>query len=145
MNKALALKIKGLIEENNLSVQGLEKKAGLKINAVRNILTGHSKKPSAETLLAVAKALNCSISDLLGEVSQDQNISSNIEKVVFKNHDLLSEIAVYIISEFKKSKEVVAALDLINLTQEIYKYSSENNDNQLDQRFASWLLSKHLD
>ena len=145
MNEALVLKIKGLIEDNNLSVQGLEKKAGLKINAVRNILTGHSKKPSAETLLAVSKALNCSISDLLGEVEQERSRNQHVDKLVFANHDLLSETVKYVIHEFKINKEDVTTHELINLTREIYKYSSENNENQIDLKLPSWILYKHFD
>lgn len=145
MTQALAGKIRGLIQANKLSVQGLEKKAGLKINAVRNILTGHSKKPSAETLLAVAKALNCSISDLLGEDGPDEQRGTSNKNMVFSHHKLLSDIMTHVIAEFEMNHEEVKTGDLISLSQEIYKYSCENNENQLDLKFASWLLKKHFD
>ncbi len=43
-----------------------KRKAGLKINVARNILRGQSKRPTAETLQAIATAMDCTVQDLLG-------------------------------------------------------------------------------
>ena len=45
------------MEAMRLSIYALEKKAGLKRSAARNILQGFSKKPSAEALKAIAGVL----------------------------------------------------------------------------------------
>ena len=60
------MQIKRRMIAKSLNIQSLEKKAGLKISAVRNILNGTSKKPNVFTLYAIAEALSCSILDLLG-------------------------------------------------------------------------------
>jgi len=143
MSGSLAHKIKGLIDSKDLSVQGLEKKAGLKINAVRNILTGHSKKPSAETLLAVAKALDCSISDLLEEESPHKRKEA-FKDMKFSNHTLLSNITTYIIKVYGNHGEDLSSRELMTASQEIYTYSCENNNGVFDEKFAKWLLDKHF-
>jgi len=63
----LKQKIREKLNEQNLSVAALEKKAGLKMSAVRNILRGQTRKPSAYTLKKISDALNCKIDDLLVE------------------------------------------------------------------------------
>lgn len=67
MNEQLILKIKEKMENQHLSVYALEKEAGLKPQAVRNILWGKSKNPGGAVLKAIAKVLNCSVDELLGD------------------------------------------------------------------------------
>lgn len=144
MNERLALKIKELITEKNISVQGLEKKAGLKINAVRNILTGHSKKPSAENLLAVAKALNCSISELLEE-ERPESKEAQLKDMEFSNHKLLREITQYVIHYYEEKNAKLGTYTFISTIQDIYTYSCDNNNEHFDEKFALWLLAKHFE
>lgn len=48
-----------------LSARGLSLSAGLNDSAVKNILNGRSVHPRADTLTALARALGCTMSDLL--------------------------------------------------------------------------------
>lgn len=144
MTQGLALKLKTLIEEKNFSVQGLEKKAGLKTNAVRNVLTGHSKKPSAELVMAIAIALDYPVGYLLGERPADQDDTQNLNNISFSCPALLGETLACIIKMYAHHKEEVKARDLLSLTQEIYTYSQENTEGKLDKKFAQWLLKKQF-
>ncbi|NUB35688.1 helix-turn-helix domain-containing protein [Azospirillum brasilense] len=45
----------------------LERRAGLREGAAKNILRGKSKNPRADTLQKLAQALGCSVADLTGE------------------------------------------------------------------------------
>ena len=65
MGSALKEKITERMEAKNLSIAELERRAGLSIHSVRNILKGRIKKPSAQSLQAIAEALECSIVDLM--------------------------------------------------------------------------------
>lgn len=65
MKSALQNQITIRMKAKALSIAVLEREAGLKINAVRDILSGQSRKPSAETLQAIANGLECSVRDLL--------------------------------------------------------------------------------
>lgn len=145
MSSKLAFKLKELIEENSLSVQGLEKKAGLKIHAVRNILTGQTKKPSAETLLAVSKALNCSIGELLDEEIPTKEKLDSIKDFKFENLKLLEETIEYIITYHKKHSDSLGNKELLQATEQIYLYSVKNNDGSLDHQFAEWFLDRETD
>jgi transcriptional regulator with XRE-family HTH domain len=143
MSSKLACKLKGLIEENSLSIQGLEKRAGLKIHAVRNILTGQTKRPSAETLLAVSKALNCSIGELLDE---EAPVKENKEKArEFEDLDLLIKVLTFIVEYYNTNSLPLTNQDLFQLTEQAYSYSIKNNQGLLDEGFAEWLLDRELD
>lgn len=128
-----------------MSVQGLEKKAGLKIHAVRNILTGQTKKPSAETLLAVSKALDCSIGELLGEESLAKEGQETFQDFHFTNLDLLEETLALILSYYKKEGITLLNKDLLGATEQIYQYSEKNNKGLLDRQFAEWFLERKPD
>lgn len=145
MNVNLAKKIKEKIQENRLNVQSLEKEAGLKVHAVRNILTGRSKNPGAETLLAISKVLHCSVSELLGEIStsKEENIYHKNEE--FENLDLLLEAASYTIKECSKYKENIKIKDLFDLIYDVYKYSYNNNNQNFDEKFANWMIERYFD
>ena len=144
MHQNLAVKIRELIEKNNLSVQGLEKRAGLKLNVVRNILVGKSKKPSAELLLSIARVFKCSISELLEEEAYQPSGGLVLKDLSFPNHALLSDTLTHIIKAYGALQKTVDVAHLLSLTQEIYAYSAENNKGQLDKTFTRWLCAQKL-
>lgn len=144
MEHDLALKIKDLINKNNLSVQGLEKKAGLKINAVRNILSGQSKNPQAKTLLAVSKALDCSISDLLEEDLPFKKDKKSVDEIEFENFDLLEKILIYIITFHKTRSASLTTRQLMKGAQEIYLYCLKHNKGVFEKNFSEWFLEKEI-
>jgi len=88
MATALQMKIQGYLDQNHLSMKGLERKAGVKVNTVRNILRGQSKRPSGETLQALAKILGCTIFDLLRdpqespETRQTDRAETGLQKMI---------------------------------------------------------------
>jgi transcriptional regulator with XRE-family HTH domain len=53
------------MQKAGLSMKNLALKAGLNETYVRDILSGRSKNPRHEGLVAIATALNCSILDLI--------------------------------------------------------------------------------
>jgi transcriptional regulator with XRE-family HTH domain len=83
MIEMLVEKIKFLLEENNLSVQALEKKAGLKANAVYNLISGNIKKPKLQTVQSLSQALSCSFEDLV-----DDRVE--LDKLTFTRRSTLS-------------------------------------------------------
>ena len=65
MQSGLQKRIKNYLDATGLSVSSLEKKAGLKTNVARNILTGQSKKPGAVTLQPIADVIGCLVTYFL--------------------------------------------------------------------------------
>src|SRR5271155_5297523 len=95
MATALQIRLKHLMQEKNLRTSDLEKLAGLKMSAVRNILLGKTKHPKAETLQAIVDVLGCTIADLLGKdlPKEEANPSPKLE-----NPQLFLEAAQALVS-----------------------------------------------
>lgn len=142
MAHSVAEKIRHKIESQNLSVMGLEKKAGLKVHAVQNILSGQSKKPNVDTLVAVANALGCTLSDLIDGAPASKTSSSNSKTDSFSNWELLEEINIYVVREMKKIHNNISPLVFSETIQEIYAYCEDIGNGAFDKGFATWVLKR---
>lgn len=145
VNAGLQQQIRERMLDKNLSVAALERKAGLRMSAVRNILRGQSKRPSAENLRAIAKTLECSITDLIGP---DPEAAAPPEpkgsSIRFTEPQLLldsSKIIVEILSSKDHSLTVENVLDLIG---QVYLYSAQNQESEIDTRFANWVVDQAI-
>jgi len=67
MEQGLSERLLRLKRERGLSYRKIAEKAGLGETAVRDIVVGRSRSPKLETLEAIAKALNVSVSYLAAE------------------------------------------------------------------------------
>lgn len=143
MSSELALRIRHLLDYQNLSIQGLEKKAGLKVNAVRNILSGNSRRPNAELLLSISKVLGCSIEELLGEERPLKNLEAFSEKD-YSNYQLVLECLTFIVTFYERENLKLSDLVLLKMTRELYEFSQKNNHSLFDKDFAQWFLSREL-
>jgi transcriptional regulator with XRE-family HTH domain len=136
------------MESKQLTVHALERKAGLNRSAVRNILQGFSKKPSANVLMTIAEALDCTIEDLVGQGNDE--LSGRIKTVVKTRNthawnDKLYIDAVKAVTKFAGEKDSQLKSDrIISLINETYKYSLDKGSDTLDQDFTKWLISKSL-
>ena len=84
MSTQLAQQLEIRMRAKNLSAIDLEKEARLNSHAVRNILRGTSKKPSAETLQAVSDVLGCTVKDLLAKQTplQDDDLDNSQDAIM---------------------------------------------------------------
>ncbi len=136
------------IEASNFSVNALEKKAGLKRSAVRNILQGFSKKPSADVLLSIAEALNCTVDDLIGSRSSSDVVPSNIKSTskprnLHPWNDTLYIEAVKLVSKILHEKDMqLKSEQTIALINESYKYSLDKGSDEVDVDFTKWLVER---
>jgi len=145
-------KLKEKLVETGISVHALEKQAGLKRSAIQNILHGKSKKPSAEILYAITKVLGCSMQDLLGRndsgthtiFSQPKPLISSPASHSDEHLDLdLYTKAVKAASDILKSQHInLSQTFALNYIQEIYQYSLNSKQEDIDLRFAEWLASR---
>jgi transcriptional regulator with XRE-family HTH domain len=83
-------KIVEKLKEKNLSISVLERKAGLSIHTIRNILKGRIKNPRAEVLSSVAEVLECSLLDLITPSSfptsfEQKNNKTSKENILLEN------------------------------------------------------------
>lgn len=150
MDSEVKEKIIERMEARNLSIAELERRAGLSIHSVRNILKGRIKKPSAQSLQAIAEALDCSIIDLMNNSpSQSGPHSLELERKFKKSPtlecpELMIECASTILNLIKKSEKMVTVDEYLDIVKKVYFYSSKEEPRKLDLRFAEWLIESQL-
>lgn len=146
MVSLVAQKIKSKMTEQRFTVASLEREAGLKVHAVRNILLGKSKNPSADTLKAISNVLGCTVDDLLNtenETSQAPN-KKHDAAIEIRNPDLFRNVVQGILEVFKEHKKTPTYKDLSFMVLEVYQYSVENNNEEADKSFMTWLYSRNF-
>lgn len=139
MATALQIRLKHLMQEKNLRTSDLEKLAGLKMSAVRNILLGKTRHPKAETLQAIAEVLGCTIADLLGKDLPKEEASTS-PKLDYP--DLFLEATQSLLSLLEKEKCNLTLDQACMIIKETYAYSTQTEAKAIDHQFAKWLFSK---
>lgn len=136
--------IESRMQEKNLNARELERRAGLKISAVRNILSGQSKNPGIEVIAAIAKLLNCSTDELLGLEQGKAKAESTKQKVISIWDYSLYENCLKEVNNYLSQKNVKPQAEQILLfIREAYIYSLEGKDKKADLRFIKWIIDSH--
>lgn len=129
--------LKKKISTKNISISQLEKAAQLKTNAVRNIISGASKNPSAQTLLSIANALGCSIEELLDD--REKPIK---ETNVLIDAFLMEKIVNHILNILKNQKKCIPFNVFNDILEKSYLYSIRKNKS-MDTVFIEWLIDQN--
>lgn len=72
IQELIRCRIQSRLDDIGKSVSKAPVDAGLSRSAIRDILSGKSASPSVDTLVAIARSLDCSVSYLIGEGVLDQ-------------------------------------------------------------------------
>lgn len=138
--KQIALRLKA----KNLSAATLAKEASLKVHAVSNILRGSSKQPSAETLLAIADVLGCTVRDLLeqNDVLTLQDMPSDSRDIFMdethENSNLLLNVVEFVTNHIHKKNYTLTNKQIFTCIEEIYLHSIQNKD--VNKQFGEWFI-----
>ena len=133
----LQLKLSELMTQKNVTISDIEKTTGLNKNTINSILTGASKNPTANTLRAIAKALDVSLEFIL---SDDETNIDALNKDQMKIFSDVTSATINIIID----KYLSFTIDKLNsLIKEIYQYSVKINPPYIDDRFINWIVDKH--
>lgn len=138
MSDILLKNIQSHIDQKCLSVSAVERMAGLKKNAVYNILKGISKKPSLETIQAISIALGCSINDLIEEREASMNDASEI----LEDPSFFVESAKLITLVLSEKDKAVPLEVFCSMAQELYLFSFKKKLQNPDRDFAEWIVDK---
>jgi len=149
-NTKLTENIRQKLSTKNISVSELERRAGLKQSTLQNILYGRSKNPSIETIKSIARELNCSIEELIGELDYlNPNTLNNPNHK--EQEEALDEHPWNPVLFIKTIEMVQSILDAKKITlpkkqvlasvDEVYRYSNGVSD-EVDRRFAEWIVDK---
>lgn len=146
METFLQRRIKNYLNATGLSVAALERKAGLKLNVARNILRGQSKKPTAETLQAIANVMECTIQDLLG-VKKETFSSSDLTppddgSALLEDPEVLNDAMKYTLKIIREKKYKVTVKQVFAIVQEIYTYSLRKSPPHVEPDFVEWLTER---
>lgn len=143
MTTPLQETLKAYLEKHGLSVAELERQAGLKLNVLRNIIKGQSRKPTAETLRGIAGAIGCSVEDLLAgrtETTSEFNKLLNSPKV--EHPQLLQDTLKAILDYAKRNKLTFTVQQTLFILEETYAYFIQKTPPQIDTDFMDWFIGK---
>lgn len=147
MSTQLAKQISMRMKAKNLSILALEREAGLKTHAVRNILRGNSKRPSAEIVQAVADVLGCTVKELLEnqEIFQENEEGSDSRDDLLQSPytypDLLVDTARHLNEELKQRKYDLTVQQVLTCLEETYLRSCRQHPEKVDKEFMKWFLN----
>lgn len=137
----LRMQLKKKLLEHNMKASTLEKKAGIRPSSLQNILQGRSKNPSIEILKLAASALNCTVSELLGEQNQYSELSQLQNESSWDQQTYL-----YVIEQTAKvcraHKIPLSKLEFLKAVEQIYTYSQNYQKNKLDADLIDWMLKR---
>ncbi len=129
--------IESLISQKNYRVSKVEELAGIKHGNLSNILSGRSKKPSAEILLSIANVFGVTIEELF------KNKAIQPSKYLTKEElNLFLNIITYLNNQIDSKELNIYYQDFIFMVNEVYEYSSSNEDKEIDNKFIDWYLKQ---
>ncbi len=148
MTFSIAEQLQKRLKEKNLSIREVERRADLKMNAVRNIISGVVRQPAAQTLKKIANVLDCSVDDLLQteHVAYSSLISKNETRLSLPLTDLdLFQRVVEVVILIAKEKGYELTIEqALNLIRGIYSFSSKKKQKDIDLDFVEWLFEGAL-
>ncbi|OJW46260.1 MAG: hypothetical protein BGO67_08565 [Alphaproteobacteria bacterium 41-28] len=141
----VAKQISVRMKAKNLSILTLEREAGLKTHAVRNILRGKSKRPKADILQAVSDVLGCTIKDLLQnqEIFQEEDFSESKNELLNESYaypDLYMDTVQFVNEILKQKGEKITVKQAFTCFEEIYLHSSQKDPSKVDKEFGEWWI-----
>lgn len=147
MQSFLQKRIRNYLDSTGLSISALERKAGLRINVARNILRGQSKRPTAETLHAIATAMECTVQDLLGV--QKEVLPSQIKRpaesgLFLEAPEVLNEALQCILQVIQNNGYKLTVKQTLLLLEEVYAYTLKKNPPKVDSDFVEWFVKRTI-
>jgi len=142
MKALLAQHIEFRMKALGLNVKKLERNANLKVNAVKNILLGRSQNPNVYTVVAIAKALNCNLYELLGELPPESSETPLILDPTHRiDHPTLMRQSINSVLTFIETHaRSITVTQLMLIADHIYRYSLQTSTKTMDERFAEWIM-----
>ncbi|MBY0264422.1 MAG: helix-turn-helix transcriptional regulator [Holosporales bacterium] len=143
MSSLLQQKIRDFIETKQLPLAAFEREAGLKTNVVRNILRGLSKRPTSDTLQAIASYMGCTIPELMGEEANSTRTPlRGPASPLVEKPELLSESLEAVLKSAQKANQQLTLLQAFSITEDVYNYALKKKSPHVDVDFIGWLLEK---
>lgn len=129
-----------------LNVKKLERNANLKVNAVNNILLGRSQNPNVYSVMAIAKALNCNLYELLGEHPPESSETPlGLDATHRIDHpDLMKQCINSVLTFIETHARSITVTQLMLIADHIYRYSLQTSSKTMDEHFAEWIMRDRI-
>lgn len=132
-HEILKKNIELLIEQYGFDIVSLEKKAGLRKNAVYNIVKDKSKEPAVALVQAIADVFDLTVKDLLTPAELHSTLTS-------RDLDLLANVTRSVCNELKADNITIKFNQIIALVKEAYDYSYDHPTSAADVKFIKWTI-----
>jgi transcriptional regulator with XRE-family HTH domain len=144
MTTILAQQISARMKAKNLSTITLERKAGLKQHAVRNILRGNSNRPAVDIVQGVAAVLGCTMEGLLqgqGMFKEDKKAPTR-KKLLEHPYKagLFMDTVKLIDGMVTKQKHPLTTEQILTCVEETFFHALQKGAKKVDQAFAEWFM-----
>ncbi len=128
----LKKKITSFLKEKNLNPSSFCKNTNMSHSAIHNILNSPIPNPTIETVLEIAKVMNCSLNDLF-----DQGYTTT-PTLQIKDVSLLKSVCLSLCNE--KAIEGKTFEEFLSDIKYIYIYCIDNKLKSSDKNFVNWYL-----
>ena len=143
---SLQIQIQKRIKEKNLSVRGLETRAGLSLGVVRNILSGGSKNPTFKTLEAISQALGCLVDDLIHPEPPEEVFSASLPKQIYAwEADIFLQSFSVVKDYIEAHNLTLPAKKVFDVIWALYTLSLSKGSKTVDKDLCTWVFSQVLD
>ena len=132
---SLKTKLMKYMDENKISSSSLSRKAGISSGIIHNIIKSDNPNPTIDSVLKIAKIMNCSLDELFEQNNFDLEYSpTKIDPALLRSVcDCLCQLKELKNKNFN---------DFCKITYQVYKYCLENDLKQADSNFAKWYINK---
>ncbi len=137
----LSASIKGKMKEKRLTAKALASITGVKESTIHNLTTGRSKNPTLKNLRALAKAFQCTVSELVGDEELHVMISGDEPAAMATwNHKLYIDTLLTVGKLLDTQNVFLKKMHIYKVIEDVYRYSQKKNKETVDVDFAEWKL-----
>lgn len=137
----IAKNLRQIMKKQKISISALERKAGVTVGSVQNILYKRSKNPGIETLLNISKALQTPLYVLIASTEDD--ISPTLQKTSAPWDINLYADAVIVVKNLILNNDLsLNQREFLECVNKIYEYSQKSLKDKIDLTFAEWTIEE---
>lgn len=135
--------IKEKLDQRQMKIADLEKKAGVYNNKIRKIVLGYSTNPTLDTLLAISKVFCCTIDELIGKETEKEPFSLPDDQLWDK--ELMQQVFTEMFKYVCEMDFTPSFKQTIFSVLEIYNYCLSKSNGAFDKQFFDWYADKFLE
>lgn len=127
-----------LAKEQGLSIDELNRKAGLGGGVVKNILAGRSRHPRSDTLKAIADVFGVTVEFLMGDQSEAAKRDPEIYDPDTEDH--INKL----VNDFIRERNLALPLEKVRrFKKSLYSYAKKSTE-QVPKHLIEWYLTENL-